>query len=201
MRRPSILRPRSRSNSSAGKRSIAREIGHQIENTFGKFRKPGKRNGAGIRARVRAQIGAHAAQIFFDLAAGARSGAGAHHRGGHFGEARRAMRDAGVSAAEEKLRGNFRERAQFGEHDLHAVSEACAPRACGHATGRSGPSAERDSLAACAAGFAMCLCQWSWVSSLFRSCRHFLFNGTAQHNRAISPEPDIFARPPAPARA
>ncbi len=107
-----------------GKRRVAREIGHQLEDALGKFGKPGKRNGAGIRAGVRAEIGAHAAQIFFDLAAGARSGAGANDGGGDFREARRAVSDDRVAAAEEKLRGNLRERAQLGENHLHAVRKS-----------------------------------------------------------------------------
>ncbi len=58
-----------------------------------------------------------------------------------------AVGDAGISAAEEKLRGNFGKRAQFGEHHLHAVGKR-AHRAlrpgdgafgaeCGHANSRA----------------------------------------------------------------
>ena len=72
---------------------------------------------------MRAEAGAHAAQIFFDLAAGARCGAGANHGGGHFRKAGRRVRDDGIAAAEIKLRGDFRERARFGQHDLQAVRQ------------------------------------------------------------------------------
>ena len=45
-----------------GKRSVAREIGHQFEDAFGKLGEAGDGNRAGIGSRLRAEIGAHAAQ-------------------------------------------------------------------------------------------------------------------------------------------
>ena len=73
-----------------GKRCVAREIGHQFEHAGGKFREARNGNGAGIGAGVRAKTGAHAAQILFNAAAGARRGSGANDGGRHFGEAGRA---------------------------------------------------------------------------------------------------------------
>ncbi len=90
---------------------------------------------------MRAEVGAHAPQIFFDLAAVARCGAGAHDRRRHSGEARIALRDDGIAAAEEKLRGDFRER--FGSRPAPPACRSQSVRTVrfGQATGRSGPSA------------------------------------------------------------
>ena len=129
-----------------GKRGVAREVGHEFEDSFGKLGEAGEGNRAGISAGLRAEIGAHAAKIFFDLAAGTRRGAGAHDRGSDFRKARRAMRDAGIAAAEEKLRGNFREGAQFGENDLHAVRESVHARVWARRRDVPGRALERRSF-------------------------------------------------------
>src|SRR5580698_11002269 len=76
-------------------RSVTRQIAQQIEKALRKFSEAGNRNRAGISAGVRAQIRTHAAQILFDLAAGARARAGAHDGGRQFGEAGRTMCDTG----------------------------------------------------------------------------------------------------------
>ena len=102
---------------------MARKIGHQFEDAGRKFGEARGGNGAGIGAGVRAEAGAHAAQIFFDAAAGARRGAGANDGGRHFREAGRGVRDDGVAAAEIKLRGDFRKRARLDEDDLQAVRQ------------------------------------------------------------------------------
>ena len=106
-----------------GERCVAREIGHQIEKAGGKFREAGNGNGAGIRTSVSAETASHAAQIFFDAAAGARFGSRANDRGRDIREARSGLRDHRISAAEIELRGNFRKRARFGEYNLHAIRE------------------------------------------------------------------------------
>ena len=72
---------------------------------------------------MRAETGAHAAQIFFNAAAGARCGPGANHSGRHFSKAGRRMRDDGIAAAEIKLRGDFRERARFDQDNLQSIRQ------------------------------------------------------------------------------
>ena len=108
-----------------GKRSVAREIGDQFENAGGKFGEARRSDRAGIRSGVRAEARAHAAQILFDLAAGARCGAGAHDGGRHFGEAGRAVRDDGVAAAEIKLRARFSETCAIPRGRLASRWRAC----------------------------------------------------------------------------
>ena len=61
-----------------------------------KFAEPAEGDRAGVRAGVSAEVRAHAAQVFFDLAAGAALGAGAHHRSGDVRESRSAGRAAAL---------------------------------------------------------------------------------------------------------
>ena len=114
---------RSRSNSSSGNEALRARSAISSRMPSENSARPDSGNGARIGAGVRAEARAHAAQILFDLAAGARGGAGADDGGGHVGQAGRAMRDDGVAAAEIELRGDFRECARFGEDDLQAVGE------------------------------------------------------------------------------
>ena len=100
---------RSRSNSSAGKRRVARQISHQLQDAPGEFRESGGRNRAGICAGAGPQSRAHAPQIFLDPAAGARRRAGSHHGGRNLGKSRSGMRNQRIAAPEIKLRGNFQE--------------------------------------------------------------------------------------------
>ena len=74
-----------------GKRRLARKFIDQREKRLGKFAEAAKRNRTGILSGARRKIGAEPPQILFDLTAGTFRGAGANHRRGHFGEARRAM--------------------------------------------------------------------------------------------------------------
>ncbi len=87
-----------------GKRGVAREVGHQLEDAGRKFGETGRGNRAGIGSGVRAEASAHAAQILFNAAARARGGSGANDCGRHFSEAGCGVRDDGVPAAEIKLR-------------------------------------------------------------------------------------------------
>jgi len=73
------------------KRRFPRQFIHQHQQRLRKFRKPGKRNRAGIRARAGREVRADAPQIFFDLPARALFCSRAHHRCGHFREPRSAM--------------------------------------------------------------------------------------------------------------
>src|ERR1700722_12480326 len=106
-----------------GKRSIARQIGDQFEQTSGEFGQPGDGNGGRISAGVGAEITAHALEKFLNLPAGTRCGSGAHHRRGHFGETRRGMRDECVATAEKQLSGNLRKSVNFSENHLQAVGQ------------------------------------------------------------------------------
>jgi hypothetical protein len=56
---------------------------------------------------VRREIGAEAAEIFFDLAAGALDSARAHDGGGHFGEAGAAVDSGGVAGAKKEFAMKF----------------------------------------------------------------------------------------------
>ena len=71
-----------------GEIGILRQVRDQFEQFSRKFRQPGNRNGARVRASMRSKVGAHAPQIFFDLPAVARCRAGAHHRRRHSRETR-----------------------------------------------------------------------------------------------------------------
>ena len=128
--------------------SVPGQIGHQFEQLARKFREAGDRNRAGIGAGVRAEVGAHAAQVFLDLAAVARCGAGAHDGGRHSGDAGIALRDNRVAAAEEKLRRDFGERTAFGKHHLHAIRER-AEGSLGPGDGALGTQGRRGSACEC----------------------------------------------------
>src|SRR5438270_2395337 len=52
-----------------GKRGIARKLVHQLQERLGEFGQAGKGNGAVVGTGVGGQIGAKAAEIFFDLTA------------------------------------------------------------------------------------------------------------------------------------
>ena len=104
-----------------GKGSLLRELRDEPQQIVRKIHQAGEGNHAGIGAGSGRQVRAHAAQILFDLAAGARRGASAHHGCGHIRESRRSRRRDGVAAAEEKLPGEFRDRVRFHEHDFEAV--------------------------------------------------------------------------------
>ena len=85
------------------------------------------------------------------------------------------------------------------QHHLHAVRQRTTVR-FGQATGRSGARAGRDELTvrggAELAGMVM-----GFVVVHAHDC-HLRFSiGTAKHNCADSPGPDISALPPAPAQA
>ena len=104
-----------------GKRSVLRQLRDQAQQIVRKIHQAGERNHAGIGASARRKIRAHTPQVFLDLAAGAPRSAGAGHCSGHVSQAgRRGGRD-GVSAAEEKLSGKFRDRVRFHEHDFETV--------------------------------------------------------------------------------
>ncbi len=81
-----------------GKCGVAREIVNHREQLFRKFRKSGNRDGARIRARHGAETCAHAPQILFNLAAGARICACANH-------ARSQLREIGRLARHERITG------------------------------------------------------------------------------------------------
>src|SRR5580698_7280869 len=83
-----------------GKRGVARQIGDQFKQASGKLRKPRDRNGRGVGASAGAQIAAHAAQVLFNLAAGTRSGPGAHYSRSHIREAGRGAGHERVAAPE-----------------------------------------------------------------------------------------------------
>ena len=106
-----------------GEGSIAREIGQHRENAFGKLREAADRNGACVGSRTCSRISAHAAQIFFNLAARTRCRSRANYFCGDFCEPGRTVSDGSVPAAKEKLARNFREGVGFGEDDLQAIRE------------------------------------------------------------------------------
>jgi hypothetical protein len=108
-----------------GKGRVARKVREQFEQSLRKFSYARDPDSARIGAGDCGQIRAHAPEIFFDAAQGPCGGAGARDGCSHLGQSRRRMGDTGVSAAEEKLRGNLRERVRFDKNNLHAVRE-CA---------------------------------------------------------------------------
>src|ERR1700730_13294720 len=82
-----------------GEGGFACEFVHQLQQRFGEFAEAGETDGAGVLPGAAAEVCAEAAEIFFDLAAGAFGGAGAHEGGGHFGETRGAAGDERVAGA------------------------------------------------------------------------------------------------------
>ena len=114
---------RSRSNSSSGNEACWRQFGHQLQQLRGELGEPVKRDGAGVRAGAGAEVGAHAPQIFLDLAAGPSFGAGANHGRGDLREARRFLCDVGVAAAEIQFAGEFGDGVRFDQHHFEAVGE------------------------------------------------------------------------------
>ena len=123
MRRPSIVWRRSRSNSSAGKEACCASSATSFSSSDGELREPVKSDGAGVGAGARADVGAHAPQIFLDLAAGPRFGARANHGRGDLRQAWRFRGDVGVAAADIKFAGEFGNGVRFDQHDLEAVGE------------------------------------------------------------------------------
>ena len=113
-----------------GKRSLLCQLGNKTKQIVRKIHQSGEGNRAGVRAGARGKIGAHAAQVLFNLAAGARRGARARDRRGDVRQTRRGGSRDGVAAAEEKLSGEFRNRVRFDEHDFEAIRKrrACARR-------------------------------------------------------------------------
>ena len=81
---------RSRSNSSSGNEACAPVRRPSSSNPPENSARPACEIALVSAPACDAQIGAHAAQILFDLAAGARRGAGADHRRRHFRQSRRA---------------------------------------------------------------------------------------------------------------
>src|SRR5258708_1335728 len=71
-------------------------------------------------------MGGEAAKVFFDLAAGAPGGAGAHEGGGHFGEAGRAVGNERIPGAKIEFTVEFGNGVCFGENDFEAVGETRA---------------------------------------------------------------------------
>ncbi len=107
-----------------GKRGLAREFIDESEERLGEFGEAGEGDGAVVGSGVGREIGAEAAEIFFELAAGALGGAGADDGGGHLREAGRAVTDGGVAGAEEKFAVKFGNSVRFREDDFESVLEA-----------------------------------------------------------------------------
>ena len=109
-----------------GKRGLLRQFGDQLQQFRGEFGEAVEGDGAGVRAGAGAQVGAHAPQIFFDLPAGARFGAGANDGRGDFREARRFRGDRGVAAAEIEFAGEFGNGVRFDQDDFEAIGQLAA---------------------------------------------------------------------------
>ena len=109
-----------------GEGGFAGEFVDELQERLGKFAEAGEADGAGVLSGAAAEIGAQTAQVFFNLAAGALRGAGAHERGGHFGEAGGAVGDLRVAGAEIEFTMKFGNGVRFGENDFEAVGEARA---------------------------------------------------------------------------
>src|SRR6266852_9722741 len=64
-----------------GEGGFAGEFVHELQKRLGEFAEAGKPDGAGVLPGAAAEIGAEAAEVFFDLAAGALGRTGAHEGG------------------------------------------------------------------------------------------------------------------------
>jgi hypothetical protein len=94
-----------------GEGGVARNVREHFEQSFRKFGHSRYADCARVGSGVSGEVRAHSPKVFFNKAKGAGGSSGACYAGGDLSQSRRTMRDNGVSTAEEKLRGNFGERA------------------------------------------------------------------------------------------
>ena len=107
-------------------RGMLRQLGDQGEQLAREFGEAGKGNGAGVRAGAGAEVRAHAAQIFLDLAAGALGRARADDRSRDSARPGVFERGDGVAAAEIEDAGEFRDGVRFDQNHFEAVGKLVA---------------------------------------------------------------------------
>ena len=91
------------------KGGLPRQFGHEFQQIGRELGQSIEADRARVGAGACADVRAHSAQIFFDLAAGAPLGPRPHYRGGNLGQAGCLRRSGCVTAAEVELSSEFRD--------------------------------------------------------------------------------------------